>query len=153
MSPLLSILAVLGVVAAGGAIPPSDRPAPASVDTTTITVYSYGSEMAFEPASVSAKEGTTVRIRYINEGTLPHNFVIVRDADDIGTLGSAAYDAGQTGFVPMAHKDKMIAYSGLASPGETVEFTFVAPPAGEYTFVCLVAGHYNMMLGKFRSRE
>jgi uncharacterized cupredoxin-like copper-binding protein len=64
----------------------------------------------------------------------------------------AAHGASATGFVPMQHKDRMIAFTPLAAPGQTVEVTFVAPPAGEYPFACLVDGHYNVMLGMLRSR-
>jgi uncharacterized cupredoxin-like copper-binding protein len=48
-------------------------------------------------------------------------------------------------------KDKMVAFSPLAPPGETIEFTFVVPAAGTYPFVCLYPGHYNMMVGTLKS--
>jgi plastocyanin len=146
----LPALALLSAVAS------TPRPAPASpraaADTTTITIRSTSAALAFEPDQFTVKAGTTVRIRYINESVMAHNFVIVRTGDDIDVLGAAAYEAGATGFVPMQHKDRMVAYSPLASAGKTVEVTFVAPPPGEYPFVCLVDGHFNVMLGTMRSR-
>jgi plastocyanin len=123
----------------------------AGADTTTITIRTYATALAFDPDVISVKAGTVVRIRYVNESTMAHNLVIVRTDDDIDTLGPAAYDAGATGFVPMQHKERMIAFTPLASPGKTVEVTFVAPPAGEYPFVCLVDGHFNVMLGTLAS--
>ena len=118
---------------------------------TTINITSVGSDLQFLPDHIAAKAGKVLRIRYINEGTFPHNIVIVTNDDDIDPLGAAAFQAGSTDYVPLAMKDRMIAFSPLAAPGQTVEFTFVVPPAGEYPFVCLYPGHYNMMLGTLRS--
>lgn len=121
------------------------------VADTVITIRSTGTNLEFLPARISAKQGTTVTVRYVNEGTLPHNFVVVKDEDDIDTLGRAAFDAKDTEYVPLQHESLMIAHSELAAPGETVEVTFVMPPPGEYFFVCLYSGHYNMMVGTLRS--
>jgi hypothetical protein len=54
---------------------------------------------------------------------------------------------------PVAHAARLIAYTPLASPGETVEVTFTMPAAGGYTFVCRVPGHYSTMLGMLWSLE
>jgi plastocyanin len=118
---------------------------------TTITIHTTGSNLEFSPARIAAREGTRVRIRYVNEGTLPHNVVLVKDEADIDMLGLAAFQAGGTDYIPVQHEERMIAYTKLAVPGETVEMTFTVPPAGEYFFVCLYAGHYNMMVGTLRS--
>jgi uncharacterized cupredoxin-like copper-binding protein len=126
---------------------------PAAGDTTVITVSTFGANLDFEPARFSAPQGTVVKVVYVNESVLPHNLVVVKDPDDVAMLGQAAYTADETGFVPMEHEDRMIAFTDLASPGETVEVVFTMPEAGEYTFVCLVPGHYNMMLGVMRSTE
>jgi uncharacterized cupredoxin-like copper-binding protein len=122
-------------------------------DTTTITIMSHGTDLAFHPAEISVKQGATVRIRYMNESRFAHNVVIVKKEAYIDTLGAAAHEASATGWMPMQHKDKTVAFSPLAAPGNTVEFTFVAPPAGEYPFVCLVDGHHNVMIGTLRSRS
>ena len=118
---------------------------------TTITIYSSGTALEFQPSRISAKAGTRLRLRLVNEGTLPHNIVLVRDESDIDALGSAAYRAQDTGYVPLEQKDRLFAWSELAAPGETVEMTFEVPPPGEYFFVCLYPGHYNMMIGTLRS--
>jgi azurin len=92
-----------------------------------------------------------VTIRLVNDGTLPHNIVIPADEEDIETLGAAAYNAAETGYVPLNQKAKLLAYTGLASPGQTVDMTFVMPAPGEYRYVCLFPGHYASMLGILRS--
>ena len=118
---------------------------------TTITIRANGSTLEFTPTRVSAKAGTRVRLRFVNEGTLPHNVVVPKSDDDIDALVLAAYKAGETGYVPMELKAKLVGWTSLASPGESVEVTFTVPPAGEYTYVCLFPGHSNSMLGTFRA--
>lgn len=118
---------------------------------TTITIRASSSTLEFNPTRVSAKAGTRVRIRFVNDGTLPHNLVVPKKDDDIDALALAAYQAGETGYVPMSMKDKLVSWTALASPGESVEATFVVPAAGEYTYVCLFPGHANSMLGTLRA--
>lgn len=118
---------------------------------TTITIKASGSTLEFVPPRISAKTGTRLRIRFVNEGTLPHNVVLPRSEDDIDALVQAAYGAAETGFVPLGDKAKIVAYTTLASPGQTVEVTFTVPPPGEYTYICLFPGHATSMFGTLRA--
>ena len=118
---------------------------------TTITIRADGSTLEFQPARISVRNGTRLRLRFVNAGTLPHNFVIPRSDEDIDALAVAAYQAGESGFVPVADREKLLAFTALASPGDTVDVTFVVPEPGEYTYVCLFPGHANSMLGTLRS--
>ena len=118
---------------------------------TTITIRASGSTLEFTPTRVSARAGARVRIRFVNDGTLPHNLVVPKSDDDIDGLAVAAYAAGETNYVPVEQKEKLLGYTTLASPGQTVELTMVMPAAGEYTYVCLFPGHSNSMFGKLRS--
>jgi len=138
---LLGAAAEIGV---SGAVYPQ-----APVDTT-IVVRASSSTLEFDPPTIAARQGTRVRLRFVNAGTLPHNLVVVKDEDDIDALAEAASKVGGD-YVPLSQKDKMIAYTTLASPGQTVELIFVVPPAGVYTYVCLLSGHSNSMLGSLRS--
>jgi azurin len=124
---------------------------PAQGADSTITIRAVGSTLEFTPTRVSAKAGTRLRLRFVNDGTLPHNLVLPRSDDDIDALALAAYQAGETGYVPMDLKAKLIGWTTLASPGETVEVSFVVPAAGEYTYLCLFPGHSNSMLGTLRA--
>lgn len=117
---------------------------------TTITIRANSSTLEFDPPAIAVKQGTRVRIRFVNTGTLPHNIVFVRNEDDIDALAAAASKAGGD-YVPIAEQSKMLAYSTLASPGQTVELNFVVPPPGQYSYVCLMSGHANSMLGALRS--
>jgi hypothetical protein len=57
--------------------------------------------------------------------------VVPKSDGDIDALVLAAYAAGETNYVPVAMKDKLIGWTSLASPGESVEMSFVVPAAGE----------------------
>jgi plastocyanin len=118
---------------------------------TTITIRAAGSTLEFTPTRVSAKAGSRVRILFVNDGTLPHNLVVPKNEDDIDALTLAAYQASETGYVPLDMKEKLVGWTTLASPGQSVEVTFVVPAAGEYTYVCLFPGHANSMFGTLRA--
>jgi len=133
------------VLAAAGALA-----GPAQAPDTTITVRTVSSTLQFDPPHLSVHQGTRVRLRLVNDGTLPHNLVIARTEDDIDALAAAAAKAGGD-YIPRELKMKMIAWTPLASPGDTVEVVFVVPPPGEYPYVCLMSGHSMSMLGTLRS--
>jgi len=120
----------------------------AQVDTT-ITLRANGTELIFDPATITLKQGTRVRVRFVNMGTFAHNFILARDPSDLDELAQRARDASEN--VPLSLRAKMIVYSNIAQPTKTVETAFVVPAPGDYTYVCLVEGHANTMLGKLRS--
>lgn len=127
---------------------PVVAPTLATVDTTVI-IRANGPELAFDPATITLKQGTRVRLRFVNMGTFAHNVVIVRDENDLDEIIQRAHDA--TDNVPMSMKSKMIGYSNIAQPTRTVETAFVVPAPGDYAYVCLVEGHANVMIGRLKS--
>ena len=83
----------------------------AAGDVVDITVGTDdGTKLLFDPAEISVPAGSTVRMTFVNESTVPHNL----------TFGDPIDAATATIVQPGAE--------------ETIEFT--APDAGEYTFVC-----------------
>ena len=83
----------------------------AAGDVVDITVGTDdGTKLLFDPAEISVPAGSTVRLTFVNESTVPHNL----------TFGDPIDAATATIVQPGAE--------------ETIEFT--APDAGEYTFVC-----------------
>ena len=156
VTPLLSAVAfaTLAALPATALAQKTAKPAVATTKApvdTVIDVMAMGSTLEFETPEIAVKQGKRVRLRFMNHGTLPHNLVIAKSADDIDVLIAAASAAYKTGYVPVELKDRMIGYTTLASPGQTVEFDFVVPPPGEYTYICLISGHYTSMLGTLRS--
>jgi plastocyanin len=142
-----------GQPAATHAIPIEDQapvlPTTVSQPDTTITMRAHGTELVFDPATITLKQGTRVRIRFANAATFAHNFILARTEDDLDELIHRARDANEN--VPRSLKSKMLAYSNIAQPSQTVEFGFVVPPPGDYFYVCLVEGHANTMVGKLKS--
>lgn len=126
-------------------------PLSAGAQDTTITIRALSSTLEFVPAQISVKAGARVRLRFVNEGTYPHNFVLAKSDDDVDALAAAAMQAGESAFIPPDMRDKLVAYTRLIGPGETGEVTFTVPPAGKYTFVCLFPGHANTMIGTLRA--
>lgn len=119
-------------------------------DTVVVAIKASTSTLAFEPDNFTVKAGQVVKLRFENMGTLPHNFVLAKRDDDLEALAMAAMEEGGD-YVPKEMKDRLYAFTKLASPNQTVEVVFTAPPPGLYTYVCLMSGHATMMTGKLRS--
>lgn len=118
---------------------------------TTVVLRSEGPGLEFLPPRLALKNGTRVRVRFVNDGLLPHNVTFPKSEDDIDDLAQEAMSASSTGYIPMKQVAKLFAYSKLAGPGETAELVLTVPPPGEYRFVCLYPGHQNTMIGTLRS--
>jgi azurin len=112
-------------------------------------------KMKYDKEEIAAKPGETIRIVLKAVGTMPktimaHNFVLLKPGADVAEFNKAAFNARPTDFLPPEKKDEIIAATGLAAGGETVEVTFKAPAkAGSYNFICSFPGHFAMgMRGK-----
>ena len=120
------------------------------------TIELTGTEkMKFDKEEIVAKPGETIRIVLKAEGTMPkaimaHNFVLLKPGADAAEFNKAAFNARETGFIPPDKKDEVIAATGLAGAGETVEITFKVPAKpGSYNYFCSFPGHFAMgMRGK-----
>ena len=108
--------------------------------------------MKWATAEFTVKTGEQVKLQLKNVATLAamvHNVVILKQGADIQKIGTDAIAAGEAkGYIP--ESDMILASSPLAKPGETVELTFTAPAAGEYTFICTYPGHYVLMQGTMK---
>ena len=111
--------------------------------------------MSYEPAVITARAGETLTIRYENAGEMTHNIVVVRSEPDVPVIGEAAFQAAFTNnWIPKGaeYEPRMIAYTPLAGPKETVEVTFTVPLPGEYPFICTYASHWTTMRGQLSVR-
>jgi azurin len=112
-----------------------------------------GDDMKYSVATINAKPGEKLRIRLKAVGAMPkvamaHNVVILKIGTDQQAFATAAASARATNFVPPAMKDQVIAASGLAGNGETVDLDFVVPKVpGKYPFICTFPGHFLTMKG------
>ena len=113
-----------------------------------IEVSSSGIALSFEPRDLRMKSGERVVIRYKNASDMAHNLVIVNSEADINPVGIAAISAQQDEFIPPSEKDRILAASRLAYPGDTVLVEFIAPGPGVYPYICTFSGHFTLMQGR-----
>jgi azurin len=113
--------------------------------TVTIT----GTEqMKWDVPTIEAKPGEQIHIVLKAVGSMPkvamaHNFVLLKAGVNPQDISTAAMTARDTDFIPASMKDKIIANTGLAGGGETVEVNFKAPAKpGTYPYLCTFPGHY-----------
>lgn len=109
--------------------------------------------MKYNVTAIKAKPGEALHIKLTNKGTMPkmaaaHNFVLLKKGTDMNAFTTAAVMAGATDYIPAKFKDRIIASTKMAGPGETVEVDFKAPTApGTYDFICSFPGHFATMKG------
>ena len=121
-----------------------DKPASAG----RLVEITGGDDMKYNVTSIPAKPGETLRIRLVSKGTLPkiamaHNVVVLKAGAKQIDFVNAASQARATDFIPPDMKDQVLAATGLAGPGETVEVVFKVPAAaGSYPYVCTFPGHF-----------
>lgn len=144
--------AALLSVAAAGSIVSAQTPAPAAGAKPAAgvrTVEIVGTDdMKFNTTTINAKPGEQLRIRLTAKGAMPkiamaHNVVVLKKEADPAAFATAAASARATDFIPAANKGDVIANTGLAGNGETVEVTFKVPAAaGSYPYLCSFPGHF-----------
>ena len=107
-----------------------------------------GDQFVFSPDRFHCLTGQPVRLRLTSRlrtdgSALMHNVAALAAGVDPDTFGQAAVTARpEDGYVPAGFAGRVIAASGFARGGETVEFVFVAPKtAGVYPVVCTFPGH------------
>lgn len=133
--------------------PATQKPAPqkpAAPAAAARTIAIQGDDlMKYSVTQIVAKPGEQLRIRLSSKGKMPkevmaHNFVLLAPGTDVNKFVAAAATARTTGYIPAAMKGQILANTGLAGPGETVEVTFTAPTKpGKYQYICSFAGHFQ----------
>lgn len=155
---VMATVSVSASAAGQGAAPAQTpaKPAPPKADAKqeaskgVRTVEIIGTEdMKFSVATITAKPGEQIRVRLVAKGAMPkiamaHNFVLLAKAADTAKFVNAAALARTTDYVPAEMKAQVLAATGLAGAGETVEVTFKAPTApGVYNYICSFPGHFQ----------
>ncbi len=116
-----------------------------AVKTVTITATE---QMKWDVSTIQAKPGEQIHVVLKSVGSMPkaamaHNFVLLKEGVNPQDVSNAAMTARDTDFIPASMKDKILAHTGLAGGGETVEVTFKAPTKpGTYPYLCTFPGHY-----------
>lgn len=130
---LLALLAVAMVACGGGASEPAAGGGESASGPTTLNIK--GEDIAFDVTELTASANNQITVNFDNVGTLEHNWVLLPPGVD--PLAATEADA-------IAGAD-----AGIVPGGESVTFSFAAPPAGTYDYVCTVEGHAAAgMVGK-----
>jgi uncharacterized cupredoxin-like copper-binding protein len=101
-------------------------------DVTRAVFIHMSDAMRFTPDSLAFKQGETVRLRIINDGKLPHEFVF-------GTQREIDEHAQMMLRMPtMMHTD---ASSVRVAPGMSADIVWKFSQPGKFLYACLVPGH------------
>ena len=104
--------------------------------------------MRYSIARIEATAGESLKITLATTSAMPkesmaHNFVLLDAVVKVADFINASAMARNTGYIAAAFQKNILAQSGLAGTGETVEVTFTAPKTpGTYPFVCTFPGHW-----------
>jgi len=91
-------------------------------------------EMKFEPSVIQTKSGETIRLSFTNKGEVDHEFVM--DTQEAVMEHKAVMEKNPD----MEHADSN---SLRLEPGKKGEIVWTFANAGDFTFACLIPGHYE----------
>jgi azurin len=108
-----------------------------------------GDTMKYSITAIEAKPGEDIKVVLTNTGTQPkevmgHNFVLLKAGSDVAAFDAAALNSKDTGYLPAALSDEVIAHIDLLGPRKSGEVEFKAPMTpGDYNFLCTFPAHYQ----------
>ena len=138
---------VAGLVAGGPSLFAQAK-APAAKAKGRVIEMTGNDQMQYNVKAIAAKPGEVLTVRLTTIGKIPkfamaHNFVLLTKGADPKAFADKAISAKATEYIPAELKKQIIANTGMAGPGETVEVTFKAPTvAGKYDYLCSFPGHF-----------
>jgi uncharacterized cupredoxin-like copper-binding protein len=118
------------------ATPPQTTVAPSTAAATSAVrnvVIEMDDSMRFTPATVEARVGEPLRFIVINQGKLPHEFVLGKEAD----LVAHATDMQRAQTTHHHHQNAL-----SVKPGETGTLLWTFDQAGVWGVACFEPGHY-----------
>lgn len=104
--------------------------------------------MEYDKTEITAKPGQKITIRLTTESdfkatAMSHNFVLLKQTADVKALIKESIRYSDNDYIAPDMTDQIIAYTAMASGGETVEVTFTAPTKpSKYMFICTFPGHF-----------
>jgi uncharacterized cupredoxin-like copper-binding protein len=120
----------------GGSHDDSDaigKPGVAANAHRTVTV-DMSDAMRFNPSSISARQGETIRFTIRNTGQVKHEFVLNTEKE------LKEHAELMKKFPEMEHSDPNMV---TVAPGQTGEVIWQFTKAGKIDFACLQPGHYD----------
>jgi azurin len=126
---------------------PAAAAAPAGPREIEIT---GGDTMKYSVSVIEAKPGEDIKVILTNIGTQPkevmgHDWVLLKSGVDVAAFDAAALTAKDTGYIPAALSDEIIAKIDLLGPRKSGEVEFNAPTVpGDYPFLCTFPAHFQV---------
>ncbi|HZJ18918.1 MAG TPA: plastocyanin/azurin family copper-binding protein [Pricia sp.] len=105
-------------------------------------------QLRFSVEKIEAAPGQKITVKLSNDTKFPavamsHNFVLLKQSADAKAFDKASTQHADNGYLAPELEDQIIAHTGMAGGGETVEVTFNAPEKpGEYIYICTFPGHF-----------
>lgn len=109
--------------------------------------------LKFDIESFSVPAGAKVKLIFNNNDDMLHNWVLTKPGkgDDVG---KAAMNMGLRGselaYVP--ESGDVLFNTCILQPESSQAIYFIAPPVGEYPYICSFPGHYMAMKGTMKVR-
>jgi azurin len=119
----------------------SEATSPAAATELSLTITTSGEELRFQPATLSATADQPVTVNFENRSTHEHNWVLVNGSDDVAQQVDEAGVATGMGHGYIPDDSNIVAHINLLI-GESSDLASFTLPAGSYTFLCTVPGHY-----------
>ena len=104
----------------------------AAAEPRAVTI-AVDNTMKYSVTAIKAQPGETLRVVLQSKATMPkqttaHNFVLLAQGTNAGAfLKAGTMPSKNTDYIAPDQKDRVIAATALAGPGETVEVTFKVP--------------------------
>lgn len=109
--------------------------------------------MAFQQTSLHAFENQPITLVFNNIHPDLHNVVVLEQDVDVAQFGQAlnAYitdpNAIENEYIPPSEQDKVLGSTGVLEQDQSTTITLEGLPAGTYTYLCTVPGHWAVMQG------
>lgn len=107
--------------------------------------------LKFDLPEFEVPEGTKVQLVFNNSDDMLHNLVVVKPntAEKVGKMAmELGIEGTQLAYIPDA--EDVLYHTCLLQPETSQSIYFVAPKAGDYTYVCTFPGHYMSMQGTMK---
>jgi azurin len=147
---LIALAALAALVTSGcGQKDTSASPAAAAPAGPREIEITGGDTMKYSVTSIEARPGEDIKVVLTNIGTQPkevmgHDWVLLKAGVDVAAFDAAALNSKDTGYIPAALADEIIAKIDLLGPRKSGEVEFTAPTVpGDYNFLCTFPAHYQ----------
>ena len=149
MNTRLFLICALAALGTSGCGQKGTSTQAAAVTGPRVIEITAGDTMKYDVTAIEAKPGEDLQVILTNNGTQPkevmgHNWVLLKAGTDVAAFDAAALNAKDTGYIPAALSDEILAHIDLLGPRKSGEADFKAPMTpGQYPYLCTFPAHYQ----------